>query len=107
MKLFRQSDSGDRGWFVGKFDRAVLNTDLCEVAYQINFKGEKHPAHIHKIATEVNLIVSGHTIMSGHHLRAGDGIIFYPGDVCECEYLEDTATVVVKVPGPLNDKYLV
>lgn len=107
MKLFRHSESGDRGWFIGQFDRAVFKTDACEVAYQFNQKGEHCKAHTHKIATEVNLIVSGHVIMSGHHLRAGDGIVFNPGDVCECEYLEDTASVVVKVPGPLNDKYLV
>jgi hypothetical protein len=25
--------------------------------------------------------------------------------VCQCSYLEDTTTMVIKVPGPLNDKY--
>ena len=107
MKKFLLSESGDRGWFVGGFERAVLKTTDVEVAYQINYKGEKHPQHFHKVATEVNLILSGHVIMSGQHYRAGEGVIFEPGDICECEYLEDTASIVVKVPGPLNDKYLV
>ena len=107
MKKFLLSESCDRGWFVGGFERAVLKTTDVEVAYQINYKGEKHPAHIHKIATEVNLILSGHVIMSGQHIRAGEGIIFNPGDVCECEYLEDTYTLVVKTPSLPNDKYYI
>jgi hypothetical protein len=40
-------------------------------------------------------------------LSAGDGIIYYPGDVCECYYLEDTVTMVIKTPGALNDKYVI
>ena len=105
-KKFLLSESGDRGWFVGDFPRAVYKTTGVEVAYQINYQGEKHPKHYHKIATEINLILSGHVIMSGEHYRAGEGVVFAPGEICECEYLEDTASVVVKVPGPLNDKYL-
>jgi hypothetical protein len=39
-------------------------------------------------------------------VAAGDIIVMEPGDVCECYYLEDTYTVVVKVPGVLDDKYI-
>ena len=107
MKQFRLNESGDRGWFIGQFERAVFKTSACEVAYQFNYKGEVSPAHTHHIATEVNLIASGKVNISGQVYETNDIIIMEPGDVCECVYLEDTYTVVVKLPGVLNDKYLV
>ena len=107
MKRFLHSDSGDRGWFIGQFERAVFKTAACEVAYQYNYAGEHCAAHTHKIATEINLIAQGAVNCSGEIFRTGEGFIMEPGDVCECDYLEDTYTVVVKVPGVLNDKYLV
>jgi quercetin dioxygenase-like cupin family protein len=106
MKKFKHSESGDRGWFVGQFEKAVFKTNACEVAYQENFAGEYCAPHTHRIATEINLITRGRVIMSGQEFGAGDIIIMEPGDVCECRYLEDTYTVVVKVPGVLDDKYL-
>jgi gentisate 1,2-dioxygenase len=106
-KKFLLSESGDRGWFVGGFDRAVFSTTGLEAAYQYNYPGEISEAHYHKIATEINLITRGRVVINGEEYTAGMGIIFYPGDICECEYLEDTETMVLKVPGPLNDKYMV
>ena len=64
-------------------------------------------SHYHKIATEVNLITRGLVKINGESYTAGMGVIFHPGDIAECEYFEDTDTLVVKVPGALNDKYLV
>jgi len=107
MQKHKLSDSGDRGWFVGQFDKAVFKTKACEVAYQFNPKGESCAPHTHKIATEINLITAGRVVMSGQEYTVGDIIVMEPGDVCECHYLEDTHTVVVKVPGVLDDKYLV
>ena len=106
-KRFKLSETGDRGWFIGGFERAALNTTAVEAAYQFNYKGEHSSAHYHKIATEVNLIIRGCVVMDGQEFRAGDGYIYYPGDVCSCDYLEDTETMVIKLPGPLDDKYLV
>ena len=106
-KRFKLSEASDRGWFVGDFEKSVFKTTILEAAYQVNYKGETSEAHYHKIATEINLIIRGCVVMDGQEFRAGDGYIYYPGDVCACEYLEDTETMVIKVPGPLNDKYMV
>lgn len=106
-KKFLLSETGERGWFIGGFDKAALSTTAFEAAYQHNYKGETSPAHYHKIATEINLITRGRVKMGNDIYTAGMGIIYYPGDICECEYLEDTETMVIKFPGPLNDKYLV
>ena len=107
MKKFHMRDAGERGWFIGQFDRAVFKTDACEVAFQTNYKGEVSEPHYHKVATEVNLITRGLVKINGESYTAGQGVILYSGDVATCEYLEDTDTLVVKVPGVINDKYLV
>jgi len=107
MKPFKLSEAGDRGWFVGQFDKAVFNTDLFEAGLQTFEKGFYSPKHTHKIATEINLVISGKVRYGNQLLSAGDGIIYYPGDVCECYYLEDTVTMVIKTPGALNDKYVI
>jgi hypothetical protein len=105
MRRFKQSESGDRGWFIGAFDRAVYKTDLFEVAHGFNPAGDHSPKHNHRIATEINLITSGKLLVNGELFEAGDGFIFEPGESCECHYLEDTYTLVVKSPSVPNDKY--
>lgn len=107
MTPFKLSEAGDRGWFIGQFDKAVYKTDQFEAGLQTFKKGFRSPKHTHKIATEINLVVSGKVMYGNQLLSAGDGIIYYPGDVCECYYLEDTVTMVIKTPGALNDKYLI
>jgi hypothetical protein len=107
MKRFLHSETGERGWYIGPFERAIFRTDACEVAYQYNRSGERSPAHTHRVAKEINLITAGKVCVSGETFGPGQGFIMEPGDICECLYLEDTQTVVVKVPGVSNDKYLV
>lgn len=105
MKQFNLINTGERGWFVGNFERSVHKTEAVEAAFQTNYKGEVSEPHYHKIATEINLITRGMVRINGEIYTAGMGVVFYPGEVAECEYLEDTDTMVVKTPGPLNDKY--
>jgi len=106
-KKFHLREAGDRGWFVGAFDRAVHKTDACEAAFQTNYQGEVSEPHYHRIATEINLITRGLVKINGEIYTAGQGLILYPGEVATCEYLADTDTFVVKVPGAPDDKYLV
>ena len=105
-KKFLLNEAGDRGWFVGGFDRSVYKTTDLEAAFQTNYPGEISEAHYHLIATEINLITRGRVLINGEVYTAGMGLILYPGEVGECVYLEETDTFVIKVPGPLNDKYL-
>lgn len=107
MRRFNLSESGERGWFVGAFDRAVWKTDQFEVAYMFNPKGDISDRHYHKIAREISLIASGHVVANGEHFRAGEIFEIEPGEELTCEYLEDTITVCVKTPSVLNDKYYV
>jgi quercetin dioxygenase-like cupin family protein len=96
-----------KGWFVGGFLPTALNTDSCEVGIKSYKGGEKEPAHYHKIATEITVLLSGSVIMRDQVWNAGDIIVLEPGDVTAFQALTDAVTVVVKVPGALNDKYVV
>ncbi|WP_281544076.1 hypothetical protein [Grimontia sp. SpTr1] len=95
-----------RGWFVGGFEPTLFKTTDVEVAIQKFKKGDKEASHCHKIATEITAIVSGKARMGELIVSEGELVSIEPGTYTDFEALEDTTTVVVKVPGALNDKYL-
>jgi quercetin dioxygenase-like cupin family protein len=105
MKKFKLSESGDRGWFIGNFDRAVFRTDQFEVNWQTNPR-KQTPSHYHKEIAEIQLITRGRMLVNGEIYQVGDIFMFEPGDLCQVEYLEETDTVAVKVPARPLDKYL-
>lgn len=105
MKTFKQSDM-IRGWFVGDFNPTALATQAAEVAVKTYTAGEKEDRHYHKIATEITMIQNGRVQMNGQEYASGDIIVIEPMESTDFVVLEDTVTVVVKVPGAINDKYL-
>ncbi|MEG0866468.1 MAG: hypothetical protein RSG77_05380 [Hafnia sp.] len=94
------------GWFVGAFSPAACNSSDVEIAVQNFPAGYCGEYHYHKIATEVTLLLSGRACMAGIELKSGDIITLSPGTSTSFDALEDCTTVVVKLPGTLNDKYL-
>ena len=95
-----------RGWFVGDFQPTALVTDKAEVGVKHYPAGAKEERHHHRMATEVTLILSGAARMNGVIYNEGAIIVVEPNESTDFEALEDTVTVVVKVPGAKNDKYL-
>jgi len=96
-----------KGWFVGGFKPAAFNTEACEVAVKAYKAGDCEAAHYHKIATEITLILTGSVSMSNQTWSSGDIIVLEPGEITAFEAITDATTVVVKVPGALDDKYVV
>jgi quercetin dioxygenase-like cupin family protein len=105
MKVAKLDDMV-RGWFVGDFSPTTFATQDVEVGVKRYVAGESEARHYHKVATEVTLILSGHVRMNGVEYRTGDIITIAPNESADFEVIEDTVTVVVKLPGALNDKYL-
>jgi len=105
MKTARIEDMV-RGWFVGAFNPTALHSDACEVAVRSYKAGESEALHMHKVATEVTMVLSGTVRMAGREWNAGDIIVLEPGEATDFEAVTDAVNVVVKVPGALNDKYL-
>lgn len=100
-------DEMKKGWFVGNFNPTLYKTTECEVAYKKYKKGDCEEKHYHKVATEITLITKGRVKMFDNVYCEGDIIIVEPGETTSFEALEDVANVVVKIPGVLNDKYVV
>lgn len=95
-----------KGWFIGDFEPTAFKTDACEVAVKSYSKGEVEEAHYHKVATEVTLIQTGKVKMLNKVFIAGDIVVINPMQVTSFEALEDSVTVVVKIPAVKADKYL-
>jgi|SRR5210317_895086 len=106
MKHFKHSETGDRGWFIGCFDKAVIKTNDVEVCYSTVPKGFLEP-HYHKICTETVLIISGKIKMHNKVFGEGDIVVLDPGEINDTEYLEETKIIGVKTPAGGNDKILV
>lgn len=90
---------------VGNFDPACLHLDACEVACKRYRAGDAEGSHVHRIATELTLIASGRVLINGTEYATNDIIILEPGEQADFKALEDSMTVVVKVPSVIGDKY--
>lgn len=95
-----------RGWFVGDFQPSVLATENAEIGVQQYKAGDKEARHHHKVATEVTLILNGLVRMNNVLYGAGTIVVINPNESTDFEAVEDSTTVVVKIPGAKNDKYL-
>ena len=96
-----------KGWFVGDISPVAFSSPNCEVAYKKYKSGDYDPPHFHKIATEITLICSGKVLMNGTEYKTNDIVVISPDEITDFKVLEDTNTVVVKIPGVKDDKYLV
>jgi hypothetical protein len=105
MKKFRLEEMV-RGWFVGNFKPTAHSTESCEVAVKRYRKGESEAWHYHKVATEITIILDGEVEMNGQRHLAGDIVVLEPYEGTDFRPLSDVTTVVVKVPGAPDDKYL-
>lgn len=94
------------GWFIGSFSPTLYDTTDVEVGVKKYKKGAKEIAHFHKIATEFTVIIQGEVLMSGKKFKSGDIIKILPEISTDFEALSDVVTLVVKIPGAQNDKFI-
>ena len=100
-------DLMERGWFIGGFTPAVYSTEDVEVAIKKYKKNDEEDNHIHKIATEITVILSGKARMNDRVFSDGDIITIFPGEEANFYAMTDLITVVIKFPSVVNDKYIV
>ena len=96
-----------RGWFIGNFEPSVYKTEDFEVAVMLHPKDQQWPAHYHKLATEINLVLEGRLIIQDQLLVKDDIFIIHPFEVVKPQFLEDCRILVVKTLSIPNDKYIV
>lgn len=96
-----------KGWILGGlFDPTLCESTHFELAVKKYKKDEKEDSHYHRFATEYTIIVSGKVKMNNQIYFQDDIIIISPCESTNFEALEDTITVVCKVPYVMNDKFL-
>lgn len=93
------------GWFVGDFYPNILHSKDFEVAVKFYKAKDKEDWHVHKIGTEITLILDGSVKMNNNIYHHGDILLLGPGNGTSFEALTDVKTVVVKTPSVLGDKY--
>jgi quercetin dioxygenase-like cupin family protein len=106
MKKYKL-DQFTRGWVVGDFEPNIIRSKDFEVMVQYYKKGDVESRHVHKIADEITIIVSGEFKMNGEILKAGDIVHLLPGDATDFECLLDGATTVIKTPSVIGDKFII
>lgn len=106
MRKFKL-DEKTRGWFIGNFEGASHKTKDFEVAVKKYKQGDFEAKHMHKVATELTLIVSGKVLMNEVEYAEGDIIMMEPGEATDFKALTDAVNIVVKMPSVIGDKYLV
>ena len=107
MKKFKHSESGARGWFIGNFPNAVIQSEHFECCWQANPAGKKDKPHYHKKATEIQLVVKGAMIINNEIFNVGDICLLEPGEHYYAEYVEDTEVFAIKTPSVPGDKYYI
>ena len=93
------------GWFIGDFEPTLFKTQDVEVGVKLYVEGDYEPAHFHKVATEFTVILDGKVEMNGEIFESGQIIKISPNEVTDFKALSKVKTLVVKIPGAINDKY--
>jgi hypothetical protein len=93
------------GWFIGDFEPSIERRQDFEVGYKLHRKGEAWPKHIHKIATEITVLLRGKMQIMGQILESGTIFAIYPHEVADPEFLEDCEMIIIKFPSVIGDKY--
>ncbi len=94
-----------KGWFIGDFEPTLFKTQDVEVGVKLYDEGEYEPAHFHKVATEFTVILDGKVEMNGKIFESGQIIKISPNEATDFRALSKVKTLVVKIPGAINDKY--
>ena len=105
MKKYRL-ENFTRGWIVGDFEPSVMRTKTFEFMVRPYVAGDREQKHVHKIADEITVIVSGKFKMNDDLLESGDIVHLSLGESADFECIENGATSVIKAPSVMGDKYL-
>ncbi len=94
------------GWVVGDFSPSLFKNKDCEIAIKYYQDGDLEKKHVHKLCTEITIVVAGRISMNNTIVEQGEMLILEPNEACEFKCLSNnTITVVIKNPSIPSDKY--
>lgn len=96
------------GWVAGEFEDSLIKTKDMEVSIRRYSAGDSEKRHIHPIAIEFTIIVSGKVRMNGVEFFRDDIVVIEPGESTDFYAVSDAVTVCLKSPSlPGTDKVFV
>lgn len=104
MKTFKLSNF-TRGWIMGDFEPSLIKTKNFEVKVITYPKGYVDKRHVHRIADEIGVVISGSCKINGTVFTKGDICWTAPGEWVSFETPEECAMTVIKIPSVKGDKY--
>lgn len=104
LKSYRLDDMVG-GWFVGSFAPTALDCPSAETGVKRYRAGDVEDSHVHRVGTEVTLLLEGRALMCGRLIESGDILVIEPGIATGFHALTDCITVVVKTPSVPGDKF--
>lgn len=107
MSETRRLDEFVRGWVIGAFSPAILETTAFEVAVKYFSQDSEEAQHYQRVSTEYTIVVHGRCLIGATECGPGDIMILHPGEVAGFQGLSDGALIAIKVPSIPNDKVVV
>jgi hypothetical protein len=96
-----------KGWFIGDFEPSIFNTKDFEVAIKYYKKNDIEDEHYHKIAKEWTCVIDGEVKFNNQIFEKDSVILVNPYQKIKFKALEDSTTVVIKIPSVKGDKYII
>jgi dTDP-glucose pyrophosphorylase len=96
-----------RGWIVGFFKESIFQTNVYEIGFMYHKKDEKWDYHIHKLADETNILISGSMMVNGIHISSNSIFIISRNQISCPIFLTDCKVLCIKTPSIKNDKYVI
>lgn len=93
-----------KGWVVGDFSPAILESKDIEVGIKRYVAGDKEPNHVHNFVDEYTIVVSGKIKMNDIIYCENEIIIVEKTKPNAFQCLEDAVIVVLKTPSIPSDK---
>lgn len=96
-----------KGWLVGDFSPALINTKDIEVGVKYYKSGDKECRHVHNFVDEYTIILSGKVKMNSLEYNSKDIVYIEKGTSTDFICLEDCITLVIKTPSIPSDKIFI
>lgn len=96
-----------RGWIIGNFTPSIIRTKDFEFCVKNYESGDIEETHMHKVATEVSVIVTGEFEMNKKRLKKGEILVMKPKEVGNFRCIKTGSIAVIKTPSVKGDKYII
>jgi dTDP-glucose pyrophosphorylase len=94
-----------RGWLIGDFEPNIVRTKDYEVGILHHHEGEVWPAHLHKEADEINVLLKGRMVLNNIEINSGTIFKVPKGLLTKAKFIEDCQIVCIKTISNTKDKY--